>query len=35
MLIFKLEKDKKDYSMYLDINLKEVRDALQVVLNGI
>jgi len=25
---FKLEKDKKDYSMYLSINLGEVRDAL-------
>ena len=25
---FKLEKDKKDYSTYLDINLGEVRDAL-------
>jgi len=25
---FKLEKDKKDYSIYLSINLKEVRDAL-------
>ena len=25
---FKLEKDKKDYSTYLSINLGEVRDAL-------
>ena len=25
---FKLEKDKKDYSTYLSINLEEVRDAL-------
>ena len=25
---FKLEKDKKDYSIYLSINLEEVRDAL-------
>jgi len=25
---FKLEKDKKDYSIYLGINLKEVKDAL-------
>ena len=25
---FKLEKDKKDCSMYLGINLKEVKDAL-------
>ena len=25
---FKLEKDKKDYSIYLSINLGEVRDAL-------
>ena len=25
---FKLEKDKKDYSTYLGINLGEVRDAL-------
>jgi len=32
---FKLEKDKKDYSTYLGINLGEVRDALQVVLNGV
>jgi len=32
---FKLEKDKKDYSTYLSINLGEVRDALQVVLNGV
>ena len=32
---FKLEKDKKDCSMYLGINLGEVRDALQVVLDGV
>jgi len=32
---FKLDKDKKDYSTYLGINLGEVRDALQVVLNGV
>jgi len=32
---FKLEKDKKDYSIYLGINLGEMRDALQVVLNGV
>jgi len=25
---FKLEKDKKDYSTYLSINLEEVRDTL-------
>jgi len=25
---FKLEKDKKDYSTYLSINLEEVRNAL-------
>jgi len=25
---FKLEKDKKDYSIYLGINLREVKDAL-------
>jgi len=25
---FKLEKDKKDYSIYLSINLGEVRDTL-------
>jgi len=32
---FKLEKDKKDCSTYLSINSGEVRDALQVVLNGV
>ena len=32
---FKLDKDNKDYSIYLSINLGEIRDALQMVLNGI
>jgi len=32
---FKLEKNKKDYSMYLDIKLEKLRDTIQVVLNGV
>jgi len=32
---FKLEKDKKDCSIYLDIKLEELKDTVQVVLNSI
>jgi len=32
---FKLEKDKKDCSMYLDIKSEELRDTVQVVLNSV